>query len=76
MYQDRKRQHLPNFKTTIPSDANTFILNLHHDSHITINNDTTGSILKFQTQDAENVIDWIDSLKSRFHDLKTVRIKN
>lgn len=45
-------------------------LNLHHDSHITINNDTTGSILKFQTQDAENVIDWIDSLKSRFHDLK------
>ena len=45
-------------------------LNIHQDSHLTIHNDTMNSTLKFQSQDAENVIDWIDSLKSRFHELK------
>ncbi|RCK62224.1 hypothetical protein Cantr_09054 [Candida viswanathii] len=59
-------QHISHLTPT-----NSFI-NRSYPHQLSIHQDTsTGSILKFQSQDADNVIGWIDSLKSRFHELKS-----
>ncbi|RCK59467.1 hypothetical protein Cantr_07860 [Candida viswanathii] len=64
--QQPQQQHILHLTPT-----NSFI-NRSYPHQLSIHQDTsTGSILKFHTQDADNVIGWIDSLKSRFHELKS-----